>query len=60
MAVWFEAGNSYRRKGFSTVDLLVVNSSDELLFLLIFFTKQTTLMRRSTVLSFPIQLGLPA
>ncbi len=47
----------------STVDLLELTSLDQLLFilkiLLTFFTKQPTLMRRSTVLSLPIQLEFP-
>ena len=47
----------------STVDLLVLNSSDQLFFLLklkfSFYTKQPTLMRRSTVLSLPLQLVFP-
>jgi hypothetical protein len=46
------------------VDLLVLTSSDMLLFKLkILFTcvtKQTTLRRRSTVLSLPLQLVFPA
>ncbi len=44
----------------STVDLLVLASLDQLLFLLeilfIFVTKQATLVRKSTMLSFPLQL----
>ena len=48
----------------STVDLLVLTRLDELTFILkiyfIFFTKQTTLKRRSTVLSFPLQSVFPA
>jgi hypothetical protein len=47
----------------STVDLPVLTSLDQFIFILItlfiFFTKQTTLMRRSTVLSLPLQLVFP-
>jgi hypothetical protein len=57
------AGNPYWRGGLSTVDLLVLTSLDQLLFLLkilfTLFTKQATLMRRSTVPSLPFQLGFP-
>jgi len=39
----------------STVDLLVLTSLDRLIFSLkILFTKQATLVRRSTVLSLPV------
>ncbi len=48
----------------STADLLVLTSLDQLIFILkIVFTlikKQATLIRRSTVLSFPPQLVFPA
>ncbi len=54
--------NPYWRKRMCTVDLLVRNSSDQLLFMpkLYFYsvTKQPILMRRSTVLSLPLQQGL--
>ncbi len=47
----------------STVDLLVLTSLDQLLFilkiLLIFFTIQATLMRGSTVLILPPKLVFP-
>jgi hypothetical protein len=47
----------------SAVELLVLTSLDQLLFILkilfTFFTKQATLMRRSTVLSLPLQLVFP-
>jgi len=47
----------------STVDLLVFISLDQVLFVLkilfTFFTKQVTSMRRSTVLTLPLQLGFP-
>jgi len=47
----------------STVDLLVFPSLDQLIFILkllvSFFTKQATFMRRSTVLSLPIELVFP-
>jgi hypothetical protein len=46
-----------------TVDLLVIISLDYLPFILgiscIFVTKQATLMRRSIVLSLPVQLVFP-
>jgi hypothetical protein len=48
----------------STVDLLIITNLDQLPLILqtlfTFFTKQATLMRRSTVLSLPLQLGFPA
>ncbi len=47
----------------STVDLLVLTSLDQVIFIMKilfnFVTKQTTLMRRSTVLSVPTQLVFP-
>ncbi len=47
----------------STVDLLVLTSKDQVLFILqalfSFLTKQVVLMRRSTVLSPPLQLAFP-
>jgi hypothetical protein len=47
----------------NTVDLLVLTSLDQLIFILkiLFtcFTQQATLMRRSTVLSLPLQLVFP-
>jgi hypothetical protein len=47
----------YWRGRLSTIDLLILTSSDKFLFilkiLLTSFTKQATLMRRSTVLSLP-------
>jgi hypothetical protein len=47
----------------STVDLLVLTGLDQLIFKLnkifTFVTKQATLMRRSTVLSLPLQLVFP-
>jgi len=55
------SGNPYWCGRLSTVDLLVLTSLDEFLFLLIFnrFTKQATLMRRPTVLSLSLQLVFP-
>jgi hypothetical protein len=56
--------NSYKRARLSAVDLLVLTSSDQLIFivkiLLTYFTKQATLMRRSTVLSLNPQLEVSA
>jgi len=56
-------GKPYRRGRLSTVNLLVLTSLDQLIFklkiLFTFFTKQATLMRRSTVLSLPLQLVFP-
>ncbi len=53
-------GTFIERRRLSTVDLLVLTSLDQLLFilkiLLTFFTKQATFMRRSTVLRLPPQL----
>jgi hypothetical protein len=52
-------------KGNTTIDLLVLTSLDhvlpklKILLLLTFFTKQATLMRRSTALSLPLQLEFP-
>jgi hypothetical protein len=47
----------------STIDLLELTSSDELLFILkilpTFVAKEATIMRRSTVLSFSLQLVFP-
>ncbi len=58
-----ETGNPYRRGQISTVDLLVLTSFDKLLYILkilfSYFTKQVTPIRRSTVLSLPLQLVFP-
>jgi len=47
----------------STVDLLEITRVDKLIFikkiLFIYVTKQPTLIRRSTVLSLPLQLVFP-
>ncbi len=57
------AGNPYCRGRLSTVDLLVLTGSNhldlEMKMYFTFFTKQATLTRRSTVLSFPLQLVFP-
>jgi hypothetical protein len=57
------AGKPYRRGRLDTVDLLVLTSLDQVIFILkILFTcstKQPTLIRRSTGLSFPLQLVFP-
>jgi hypothetical protein len=56
-----KARNPYARGWISTVDLLELTSSDELPIILkmhifsFFFTKTSYLMRRSTVLSLPLQ-----
>jgi hypothetical protein len=55
---------SYWGGRLSTFDLLVLTSLDQLIFKLkilffLFFTKQATLMRRSTVLSLPPHLVFP-
>jgi hypothetical protein len=51
------------KRWLSTVNLLVLTSLDQLIFklkiLFTFVTKQVTLMRRSTVLSLPLQLVFP-
>jgi hypothetical protein len=56
---YLKSGNSHRRGRLSTVDLLVISSLDQQLLKLqtifSYFTKQATLMRRSTVLSLPLQ-----
>jgi hypothetical protein len=48
----------------STVDLLLLTSLDKLAAfdianIIYFFTKQVTLMRRSTIISLPLQLVFP-
>ncbi len=61
--IWVYAGKPDWRGKLSTVDLLMLTSLDQLLFiiqrLLICFTKQGTLLRRSTVLSLPLQWEFP-
>jgi hypothetical protein len=61
VCVW--SGKSNWRGRFSTVDLLVLTSLDQSLFILkilfTFFTKQATLIRRSTVPSLSPQLVFP-
>jgi hypothetical protein len=56
-------GKSYWRGRLSTVDLLLLTSLAQLLFVLkilfTFFKKQGTLKRRSTILSLPTQLVFP-
>jgi hypothetical protein len=56
-------GKSHLRVRISTIDLLVPTSLDQLLLkmkiLFMCFTKQTILMRRSIVLSLPLQLVFP-
>jgi hypothetical protein len=57
---YLKPGNTIWRGRLSTVDLLVLTSLDELLFilkiLLTFVTKHATLMRRSTVLNLPVRV----
>jgi hypothetical protein len=55
-------GNTNWRGKFRTIHLLVLTSLDHMLLILktLFFAKQRTLKRRSTVLSLPFQLVLPA
>jgi hypothetical protein len=57
------AGNSYQSGRHSTDDLLARSSLDLVIFisriLIPFVKKQATLMRRSTVLSLPLQLVFP-
>jgi len=65
LAPWLDrqigAGKSYWRGRLSTVDLLVLTSLDQLLFILKIllnsFTKQAILMRRSTVLSLTLSIS---
>jgi hypothetical protein len=56
-------GNFYRWGRASTVYLLELTSLDQLVFILkvlfFLFDKQATLIRRSTVLSLPLQLVFP-
>ncbi len=56
-------GNLTEVEGFGTFGLLVLNSFDQLLFILkilfTFVTKQATLIRRSIVLSLSLQQVLP-
>jgi hypothetical protein len=58
-----EPGKPYWRGKLNTVDLLVLTSLYQLLFILkilfSYVTKQAALMRRSTVLSLPFQLAFP-
>jgi hypothetical protein len=56
-------GNPYVRGRLSKVDLLALTSLDQLLLKIQTFTfllKQATLLRRSTVLIYPLQLAFPA
>ncbi len=57
------AGKFYQRGRLCTIDLLVLTSLHQLLYMLkiliYLFTKHPTLMRRSTVLSPPPQLVFP-
>jgi len=54
------SGNPYLNVRLSTVDFLVLTSSDQLILMLkIFFTIQTILTRRSTTLSFTLHKGFP-
>jgi hypothetical protein len=59
-----QPGNPYWRGWLSTVDLLVPTNFDQLLMIFqttfTFYKKQDTLMRRSIVLSLPLQLVFPA
>ncbi len=56
-------GKPYWRGRLSTIDLLVLTSLDQVLlycnYYLTFFTKHSTLMRRSTVLILPLKLIFP-
>jgi hypothetical protein len=56
-------GNPHLIRRFSTFDLLVITTFDQLFFLLktlfIFYTKRGTLTRRSTVQSLILQLEFP-
>jgi len=57
---YVKPGKSNWRRRISTVDLLVLTCLDQLLLILsTFITEQVTLMRRSTVLSFSLQLVFP-
>ncbi len=56
-------GKSYRVGRLSTVDILVLTRLDQLIFsienIIFLFTKQATLMRRSTVQSLRPELAFP-
>jgi len=52
-------GKPYKRGRLSTVDLLVITSSDQLLFYIESIIYPCYKVRRSTVLSLPLQLVLP-
>ncbi len=61
---WLYPRNPYWRGRLGTIDLLEIICLDQLLFILqawfTFLQKQAILMRRSTVLTIPLQLVLPA
>jgi hypothetical protein len=54
-----ETGNPYGRGKLCTVDLLVLTAPLDIEKVIYFVVKQATLMKRSTVLSLPVQLGIP-
>jgi hypothetical protein len=57
-----QPGNPYWRGRLSTVDLLVLSSLPAAFYhanIIYYFTKLASLMRRSIILSFPLQLVLP-
>jgi hypothetical protein len=60
---WGTPGNANWKGRFNTIDLLVLTRSDQLTFMMklyfSLFTKRVILMRRSSVLSLPPQLGFP-
>jgi hypothetical protein len=61
---YLHQGSLCCREKLGIVDLLALTSLEQLLLitetLLTFFTKQVVLLRRSTVLSLPLQLVFPA
>jgi len=56
-------GNPHRKERLSTIDLFVLTGSDQLIFvmkiLFTFVTKQAALLKRTTLLSLPLQLVFP-
>ncbi len=58
-----EPGNPYWRERISTIELRVISlfwsAASDIVNIIYFFTKQTILMWRSSVLSLPFQLGFP-
>ncbi len=56
---YVSSGKPYWRGRLSTVDLLVLSAVFDIVNIIYFLTKRVTLMRRSTVLSFPLSVSVP-